>query len=210
MNQRKPLDEPDNDDDLGIIYGLMEDDQERREEALRKLLRAHGGRIKGMIRKTYGSSLRNHEVDDVLIRTAERAWKYAASFDEKKASLGTWLVRIGLNEAARYLKDNSSNFVSWEDEELAVEQCFLDSDDNEDTNKDNKLLRDLESVISGLPHLQQAIIRADLACGDVANGKQLAERLGSSVGSIEVSRHKAKEKIRTELTKLGHFSPGNK
>jgi hypothetical protein len=64
--------------------------------------------------------------------------------------------------------------------------------------------------LSSLPHLQQAIIRADLASGGVANGKQLAERFGSSVGSIEVSRHKAKEKIRTELTKLGHFNPSSK
>ena len=195
------------DDDLDIIYGLMEDDQGRREAALRKLLRLHGGRVKGTIRKKYGGVLQDHELHDVLIRTAERAWKYAASFDENKGALGTWLVRIGLNEAARYLTDNTAEFPSLDDEEAAVEHCFYDVEDSQDGDKkkDSKLLRDLETVISKLPALQQAIIRADLACGSTANGRQLAARHGSSIGSIEVSRHKAKEKIRTELIKLGHF-----
>ncbi len=200
----------DQEDDLSIIYGLMEDRQDLKEAALADLLRKHGGIIRGMVWSKFGNALQKDEVQDVLIRTATKVWRYAASFDDRKGSLGTWLVAIALREAADVLKENTSEFDSIEDEG-SVENCFFDTDATDengaDAKNDTRLLRDLRTVIASLPPLQRAVIEADLACGETADAKRLAEIHGTTKNSIYVSRVKAKTKIETELTKLGHFKP---
>lgn len=200
----------DQEDDLRIIFGLMEDRQELREAALGDLLRKHGGTIKGMVWAKFGNALQEDEVHDVLIRTATKAWRYAASFDDRKASLGTWLVAIALREAADVLKENTPEFGRIDDED-SVEDCLSDADATDDseaeTKKDDKLFRDLQTVITSLPPLQRAVIEADLACGGTADAERLAKSHGTTKNSIYVSRVKAKKRIETEMTKLGHFEP---
>jgi len=208
MNQSQS--QIDQEDDLEIILGLMEEEPALKEVALSELLRKYGSTIKGMVLSRFGNALQKDEVQDVLIRTATKAWRYAASFDERKASLCTWLVAIALREATDVLKENTPEFGGIEDED-SVENCFFDtdaSDDNEiDAKNDTKLFRDLRTVIVSLPPLQRAVIEADLACGGTADAGRLAEFHGTTKNSIYVSRVKAKTKIETELTKLGHFKP---
>lgn len=200
----------DQEDDLRIIFGLMEDEEVLKDEALRELLRKYGGIIRGMVRKKYGDDLQEDEVQDVLIRTATKAWRYADSFDDRKASLGTWLVSIALREATDVLKENISEF-DWIEDEGSIPDGFSDEeaieDGEVDSKEEKKLFRDLDAVIDALPSLQRAIIRADLKCGGTADAERLAELHGSTKNSIYVSRKKAKKKIELELNKLGHFKP---
>lgn len=197
-------------DDLRIIFGLMEDRLELREAALGELIRKYGGIIKGMVWKKFGNDLQEDEVHDVLIRTATKAWRYAASFDNRKASLSTWLVAIALREAVDVLKENTPEFGSIDDEN-SIEDCFSDSDATDDSDaeskKNDKLFQDLDAIIASLPPLQRAIIEADYKCGGTADAERLAESHGTTKNSIYVSRVKAKKRIETELTKLGHFVP---
>lgn len=198
----------DMDEDLRIIFGLMEDHTELKEAALADLLRRHGGTIKGMVWKKYANALQKEEVHDVLLRTATKAWRYAASFDDEKASLETWLVAIALREAKDVLRDKTWEFNSVEDDDV-IERCFFDGLESEvdDEKHESKLILDLRAVIASLPELQRAIIDADLACGGTADAERLAEIHATTKNSIYVSRAKAKKRIEAEMTRLGHFPP---
>ena len=196
----------DEEEDLEIMLDLANSQSERRDESIGRLLRKHGGVIRGMLRKTFGSKLSKEEVKEVLFRTATRAWRYAGSYDDTKAKLSTWLVVIAINQARNLLKENQAGFALVDDEFLAMQ--FAKSDvEEKPTREDKKIIRDLKLVLSRLPTLQRAIIEADLACGGTAGGKRLAELHGTSVNSIYVSRKKAHDKIQTEMKKMGHFDP---
>ena len=61
--------------------------------------------------------------------------------------------------------------------------------------------------LDDLGELQRAVIEADLACGGTADAGRLAKIHGTTKNSIYVSRRKARKRIETELTRLGHFGP---
>ena len=195
-------------EDLRIIFGLMEDRTELKEAALADLLRRHGGTIKGMVWKKFANALQKEEVHDVLLRTATKAWRYAASFDDEKASLQTWLVAIAIREAKDVIREKTWEFNSVEDDDV-IEPYFFDGAESEaDVEKqESKLILDFRTVIESLPELQRAIIDADLACGETADAERLAEIHATTKNSIYVSRAKAKKRIEVEMTRLGHFPP---
>ena len=196
----------DEEDDFRIMVNLTDDQVERREAALEELLRKHGGIVKGTVRKQFGSQLAYGEEHEVLIRTAAKVWKYAHSFDDTKAKLTTWLVSIALREAIDLIAENQPDF-DLVGEEVLDARFFESGSEEEPTKEDKKVVRDLNLVVSRLPKLQRAIIEADLACGDVADGERLAELHGTSKNSIYVSRNKAHATIEREMRKMGHYDP---
>lgn len=196
----------DEEDDLRIMVNLTDDLDDVRDDAIRDLLRKHGGVVKGMLRKVFRDTLTEDEVEEVLVRTATKAWKHAGSYDDNKAKLSTWLVAIALNEARDLIKENQADFALVDEEFLAVQFAKSEAED-EPTKQEKKVVRDFKVVLSRLPTLQRAIIEADLACGDIADGERLAELHGTSKNSIYVSRNKARATIERELKKMGHFDP---
>lgn len=204
-------DTKDQDEDLRIVLGLLDKQTERKEFALAALLRRHGGVIRAMVWKKFGNALQEGEVQDVLFRTAAKAWQYAETFDDSKASLRTWLVTIALRETCDILGEKSpQGFEPLFDEE-SVEQPHSSTEwreeDENDVKKDKKVIQDLKSIVAELPDLQRCIVEADLQCGGPADAGRLAEIHGTSKNSIYVSRKKAKDKIRQELIRLGHYCP---
>lgn len=197
----------DQEDDLRIIFGLMEEGTELKNAALEDLLQKHGGAVKAMVLSKFGTQLQQDEIHDVLIRTATKAWNYAKSFNDEKASLQTWLVTIALNEALDVLRENTTDCERVADGDF-VEPSLKVSDDviaEGKLKKDSKLFDDLDIVIAGLPDLQRAIIQADLRCGGTADAERLAAIHGTSKNSIYVSRTKAKKNIETKLRSMGHY-----
>lgn len=192
-------------DDDDIILGLMDKD----EDALRALLEKYGGTIRVLVRKKFGDILQGPELEEVLTRTAHKVWRYAGSYDEKKASLKGWVLFIAVREAQTILRETKKQRHLQLDDEIQVERGFFDCDPPDVEKKERKVLGDMREAIDGLPPLQKAIIEADLRSGDVADASRLAQIHGTSKNSIYVSRNKAREKIRQELIRRGHFGPGH-
>ena len=85
----------------------------------------------------------------------------------------------------------------------AAEHCDDPEPDEPLTKEEKKELKDLDHVIEHkLKGHQKAIIKADLAAGGTADAGSLAEMLSTTKDSIYVSRHKALENIRKEMTQL--------
>lgn len=187
--------------DTKIVFGLVDDSRQIQEEAVRLLLAVHGGILKGTICDRFPGQLSKSELKDVLIRTATKAWKHAASFDDRRSKLSTWLVAIAINETKTLLKENRSQSAS--ESELHL---FENLEESTEGAIDSEVLDDLDAFISKLPTLQRSVIRDDLACGGQADAHRLAAKYNTSVNSIYVSRNKAKQKIEAEMIRLGYFS----
>jgi RNA polymerase sigma-70 factor (ECF subfamily) len=202
-------DQPDGQpDDLTVALQIMEGDR----DGLRTLIRMHGPRVKGFLRKRFGDVLDDSELEEAFCRTVERAWRYAARFDDRKGTLAAWLIRIARNCAVSILtreRERDEHEREYDPKYDPAEDPSLSQvaeEPDTDPRTTQRLLKDLEDVIRKLPPLQQAIVRADLACSDEkADSQRLADQHGSTKNSIEVSRNKARATIEAELVKRGHF-----
>lgn len=189
-------------DDTTIVLLIMEKD----EDGLRALLKAHGAKAMGFLRRRFADQIRADELEDVVWIAAHKAWKGIEQYDDRKASLGTWFVAIARNAAIDYLRGRSTE----EAEPLADPAEFADpwtaEADAEETPKQRKLRKTLDELLARLPRLQGEVMLADLAANGAADSHRLAARLGSTVPAIQTARSKARRTLRDELTRRG-FAP---
>lgn len=87
------------DDD--IVLGMMEGDQ----DALRHLIKAHGGKTRDYLKKKYGGHLAEPEIDEAMNVAAYNAFRFADRFDGHKGSLGTWFTTIAIRAAQGIIPD---------------------------------------------------------------------------------------------------------
>jgi len=194
-------------DDLEIALSIMEGNP----DGLRSLIRVHGPKVKGWLKKQYRHVLDDFELDEAFNTALQRVWKYADRYDDRKGKLASWFLRIARNAALSILRREQEE----SHHELEYEPSYDPADDRGVGNmvesgdpvaKNDRTMKDLDDIIRKLPPLQQAIINADLAAAaDKADSARLAEMLDSSKNSIEVSRNKARTTIREEMLKRGHF-----
>lgn len=193
--------------DVDIALMMMEGN----EEGLRALLRKYGGKVRGALRRRFGTVLDEDQLDEALNLAALRAWRFAHRYDDKLASLGVWFWSVTRNVAKNILREE----LRWNHGELEFDPEYdpaeWAADDGEEEApaeneaRQKKLLADFHTVVGALPPLQKAIIEADLAAGGPAGAAALAAKHGTTKASIYVSRNKARATIAKEMVRLGHY-----
>lgn len=190
-------------DDIDIILMMMEEDP----DGVRWLLEKHGGRITAALNQKFGDVLDEHEVDGVLNGAAYKAYKAINQYDESKSKLRIWFAAIALNVARDVLRGERRFWT------IPVDESLLSSARNkEDYSVDRKsqqYRRDLIEAIENLPQLQKAIIKADLKSDGIADAGRLAKRHGTTANSINVSRHKARQKLKELMRRKGYDVPSD-
>lgn len=185
------------DDDETLMLRIMEQDA----EALKTLLELYGPKTKGYLVKHYGDILSSIDIDAALYQAAERAWRYAESFDPAEGSLKSWFMRIAQTQAFDIINENQKHAGVGFD--LALHDQEEGCDDDPLDKRTEQQLRDLEYVISHkLEGLQQAIVEADLKSGDIAGADRLATIHKTTKNSIYVSRKKARDNIKKFMTEM--------
>lgn len=184
-------------DDLSLALRMMEGD----EQALAFILRRDAPGVTTALRSRY-TGVPEYVLDDAVNRAAHTLWKKASEFDDKKGSWGALFYRCAINEVINILREGkNADFVSIEslpDKSTTGEVTQL-------TPKKKAQYDDLHACIAAFPPLQRDICEADLSAGCDADNAYLAEVHHTTKNSIYVSRNKAREKIRLEMLKLGHF-----
>lgn len=190
-------------EDLEIAVQMMD----RSEEGLRRLLVKYGPKVKGSLKKRFRDVLAEPELDEALNVAALNAWQHADQYDLGKGTLGSWFLRIARNAALDILRGESRHWRRRLEYDPASEPEVHEvlEDPPQPDSQDEKVIADLHEIVDGLPGLQRAITKADLAVGGTADSQRLAGLHGTSVGSIYVSRIKARETIRRTLISRGHF-----
>ena len=175
-------------------------------QGLELFLAEYGGRLRGYLLRRYGACLQESDLEEALSAAIFNIWRFADRYDSTKASLGSWAIRI----AQRTAQDVIRRELRHRTLPLDVDLASLSPRDNNglpasrDVSRE-RLLADLDDAIQQLPPLQKAIILADLAAGadGIADAGRLARALGTSKGSIYVSRIKARENVYREMVKRG-------
>lgn len=177
---------------------------DKEELGLRQLLVKHGKKVKSFLRWKYGGQLDDEDRTDVLHQVAYRAWKYMGSFDDKRGSLGAWLVGIAQNEAIDFLQRERLPVGDLEHDPTAA-----DDDDTKLDPERRKLFEDLDRILEELPRMQQLVAKEDLRSGGEADGPALAKKLGKTANAVRVARSKARRTIAEKLRALGHCMRGD-
>ena len=194
--------------DVDIALMMMEGNQ----DGLRALLKKYAGKVRGALAKRYGDVLAECELDEALNVAAFNAWRCAHRYDDTKVSLGAWLLIIARNAARNIIRADIRHKhkdleydPGYDPAEWWSDDDTEDGDAAEPEKKQKKLLADFRATVDRLPPLQKAITKADLAAGGSADARRLAAKLGTTLGSIYVSRNKAREAIVKKMMRLGHY-----
>jgi len=193
-------------DDVELALRMMEGD----EVALSLVIRNYGPKVMGALRNKFGNQVTQDVLEDAINRAAFSLWRNADSFDDSKGSLGALFYSCAWREVINIVRNGKktpphTSFEDLDKDISAPQSTSLDGDEENISPEKQKRHQDLLEVIKSLPQQQRAIAEADLISGCLADNDDLAKTLGTSKNSIYVSRTKARENIRQEMRKRGHF-----
>jgi len=181
-------------DDEAIWRWLCDPNPEQAEAGIRLLLNRYGGRVVGGLKARYRDVMSEDELWGCLNEALFKAWRAAGTYEPARSSFGAWFFLIAQRTVIDELRGRHSR------EERPIGEYDPSEDPDEDaTPRTAELVALLDRAIEGLPPLQRAIIRADLAAGTEAADDRLAELHGTSTESIRVSRRKARANLRRQL-----------
>ena len=130
---------------------FINDLRQRKPAAQQRLLADFGPMVFRIVVRMVGQAEDAEEVyQDVFVK----ALTSISTFDERKASLATWLSRIAYNESVNHMRRNRMDFVLLDDNEMetAVEDIPSDHHDDEQA----VLL--LEQAMALLPATEQMLL----------------------------------------------------
>ena len=178
-------------------------------EGVRRLLSDHGGRVRWTLRRDFDKVLDDLEIDDALSQASHRIWRSGHRVDLERGSLRAWFYVIARNCALRLLESKRGpralRYVDDLDTLSASQASGSAAEPNEaGAGPRDDFARALHACIAKLPSQQQAVIRADLAAGGVADTAWLVQQLGTTANALYVARANARKTLRKELAKLGY------
>ncbi len=130
---------------------FINDLRRRKPAAQRRLLADYGPMVFRLVMRMVGQTEDAEEVyQDVFVKALTRI----SSFDERKASLATWLSRIAYNESVNHIRSRRMDFVLIDDNEMetAVEDIPSVNHDNE------QVVLLLEQAMALLPTAEQMLL----------------------------------------------------
>lgn len=185
-------------DDVALALRMMDGD----EQALVAVLRLYAARVTNALRAKF-RDVPEALLEDAVNRAAHTLWKKADDFDDSKGTLSGLFYTCACREVINILREgDKATFVSLD----FVADRPVANEPEPPTTKKAALYNDLNACIAALPPLQKAICEADLIAGCEADNAYLAELHRTTRGSIYTSRTKARNTIRSEMKKRGHFN----
>jgi len=130
---------------------FINDLRRRKPAAQRRLLADYGPMVFRLVMRMVGQTEDAEEVyQDVFVKALTKI----SSFDERKASLATWLSRIAYNESVNHIRSRRMDFVLIDDNEMetAVEDIPSVNHDNE------QVVLLLERAMALLPTAEQMLL----------------------------------------------------
>ena len=133
------------------------------------------------------------DADDILQNVFVKAWRSLEKF-RGDSGLYTWLYRIATNECLSFLAKKKPN-IDITQAEIALE--FPISREEESHHSGDDIQKKLQQAISSLPDKQKAVF--NLRYYEEMKYNEMAEIMGTSVGSLKASYHHAAKKIESFL-----------
>jgi RNA polymerase sigma-70 factor (ECF subfamily) len=168
--------------------------------AFDELVREHAPRVYRMLVRVIGNAT---SAEDVAQECFARAWRGLAGFREE-ARFSTWLYRIAMNEANRFLeRESRRETLPYEDVMQEVPDVGADTSAAVETRE---LRRELEAHLAELP----ANYRAAVVLRDVEglSNEEAAEVLGIEVRNLKSRLHRGRMELRRRLEEAAGSAEG--
>lgn len=159
--------------------------------AFDELVRQHAPRVYRVLVRVLGDAT---SAEDVAQECFARAWRGLAGFREE-ARFSTWLQRIAMNEANRFLeRESRRETLPWEDVMQEVPDLAADTPAAAEARE---LRRELEAHLAELP----ASYRVAVVLRDVEglSNEEAAEVLGLGVRNFKSRLHRGRMELRRRL-----------
>jgi RNA polymerase sigma-70 factor (ECF subfamily) len=155
------------------------------------LVRAHAPRVYRMLVRVIRDAA---SAEDVAQETFARAWRGLAGFRED-ARFSTWLYRIAMNEANRFLeRESRRETLPYEDVMQEVADLAADTPAAAETRE---LRRELEAHLAELPaNYRVAVVLRDV---EGLSNEEAAEVLGLGVRNFKSRLHRGRMELRRRL-----------
>lgn len=130
---------------------FINDLRRRKPAAQQRLLADYGPMVFRIVVRMVGQAEDAEEVyQDVFVK----ALTSISTFDERKASLATWLSRIAYNESVNHMRRNRMDFVQLDDNEMETAMEDIPSDHHDD----EQAVLLLEQAMALLPTTEQTLL----------------------------------------------------
>jgi RNA polymerase sigma factor (sigma-70 family) len=170
-------------------------------DGLRRLLIDHGGTVRNGLRRMFGRALDASDLDDAIGTAIANIWQARLTFDPSHGTLRAWLFVIARNCALNLLATRRVDTVSIEDIHLLMPDLRCSVAEAERL----RLSLDVQRCLASMPARMRTVLNADLAAGGTAPTPALAQRLGTTIGTIYVARSRGRLILRQELHRLGYM-----
>jgi len=132
----------------------------------------------------------HEDAQDVLQETFIKVYKGLDSLKDPNA-LKTWIYRIATNECLRHLKSRRETAMSTIDDGMLLMDSLMESSH---VDYDNEMAVRFQQAILSLSDHQRLVF--NLRYYDELPYEEISELTGSSVDSLKVVYHNAKEKVK--------------
>lgn len=170
-------------------------------DGLRRLLSDHGGVVRAYLVRKFADIFDHWEIDEAMSLAAIRVWQSAPRFDASLGRLRAWFAVIARNCAMKLLAQRNGERLVPIDcidaSRLGLATSFSEAERL-------RLIVDVHRCIDELPRLQRAVLLADLNAGAPLAAPVLAERFGTTIQSVWVSRSHGRRTLRAMLARLGY------
>ena len=130
---------------------FINDLRRRKPAAQQRLLADYGPMVFRIVVRMVGQAEDAEEVyQDVFVK----ALTSISTFDERKASLATWLSRIAYNESVNHMRRNRMDFMLLDDNEMETAMEDIPSDHHDD----EQAVLLLEQAMALLPTTEQMLL----------------------------------------------------
>jgi DNA-directed RNA polymerase specialized sigma24 family protein len=161
------------------------------EEGMRRLLEAHGGRVRAALRRRYPSVRDEHVLLEAINDAAGSVFRaYDAS---KGCSLGGWFLFIAGRRVCDLLRGERQR----RKKTVPLDRGLCQDDRSSPSRAliSQEFQSAVDQALSQLSGLERAVIEADIDAGKQARAGVLARRLQTTEHSIYAARARARRKM---------------
>jgi len=173
--------------DLATLVRSM---AEGHQEALARLYDETASMVNGLLLRILAHP---QDAEEVLLDVFMKAWKYAASYSEKRGSVQAWLLIMARNSAIDRIRAKKAQPATLSFEPEAFPEPVSADATPEEASVIEERRRRVQQVLNELPPEQREVVILSFFGG--LTHAELAERLGEPLGTV-------KSRVRMGLHKL--------
>ena len=173
-------------DAVALVSAATERARDGDEDALRLLYLLYADNVFGFVLSIVHDE---HDAEDITSEVFARLPRALSHYRASSTPFVAWLLRVSRNAALDHLRAQRSVPVA----EVPV--------DGPAGLHAHERLDDLRAALEGLPFDQRQVMVLRLVAGLTPN--EVAERIGRSVDAVHALQHRARRRLRDELTQAG-------